>query len=184
MRFLKLTFLTFWIVLSMGCAMEPVVYDDERAESVEQAIASFREFDELTPFFNDALAYAVFPGNWRAGTGFGGAFGNGWLFEGGQVSGRALMIEVFIGANLGIQADRKILFFRSEESLDQFKRGRFEFTGQANASVAKAGKAITPGYHPDVAMFVQVRGGLLLEASVGTQRYDYFPLAPEVEPAP
>jgi hypothetical protein len=27
-------------------------------------------------------------------------------------------------------------------------------------------------------MFVQVRGGLLLEASVGTQRYDYFPIPP------
>ncbi|MEH6587366.1 MAG: hypothetical protein V7720_12455 [Halioglobus sp.] len=184
MRFLKQTCLLLWVALSMGCAMEPVVYDDERAESVEQAITSFREFEELTPFFSDALAYAVFPGNWRAGTGFGGAFGNGWLFEDGRVSGRALMIEVFVGANLGVQTDRKILFFRSEESLDQFKRGRFEFTGQANASVATVGKAITPGYHPDVAMFVQVRGGLLLEASVGTQRYDYFPLAAESEPSP
>ena len=28
-------------------------------------------------------------------------------------------------------------------------------------------------------MFAQVRGGLLLEASVGAQRYDFFPLAAE-----
>ena len=162
--------------LAVGCVMEPVVYDEERAASVEEALAQFRAQDELDPFFRDALAYAVFPGNWRAGGGFGGAFGNGWLFEGGTVTGRTVMTEVFVGANLGIQSDMKILFFRSEDALDQFRRGRFEFTGQANASVATAGKALTPGFNPDVAMFVLVRGGLLLEASIGTQRYDFFPL--------
>ena len=56
------------------------------------------------------------------------------------------------------------------------ERGRFEFTGQANMAHVVGGKAATPGYHPDAAMFVEVKGGLLLEASVGTQRYDYFPV--------
>lgn len=164
------------LCMASGCVMQPVVYDEERAQAVDEALVAFRAHPELAPFFEQALAYAVFPANWRAGTGFGGAFGNGWLFEDDQVTGRALMVEAFVGVNLGIQADRKILFFRSAAALDQFKRGRFEFTGQANASIAKAGKAATPGYHPDVAMFVEVRGGLMLEASVGTQRYDYFPL--------
>ena len=90
--------------------------------------------------------------------------------------GRAVMVEAFAGVNLGLQAYRKILFFRSEGTLDQFKRGRFEFTGQANMAHVVGGKAATPGYHPDAAMFVEVKGGLLLEASVGTQRYDYFPV--------
>ena len=164
------------VLLLSGCVSQPVVYDEERQAAVEQAVAAFREHEELVPFFEDALAYAVFPGNWRAGSGFGGAFGNGWLIENGEVTGRALMVEAFVGPNVGIQSDRKILFFRSEHWLDQFKRGRFEFTGQVNASVGTAGKAVTPGYHPDVAMFVEVRGGVMLEASVGTQRYDYFPI--------
>ena len=176
MKLFRAYFGVLFAALMTGCVMEPVVYDQQRAESVEAAIASFQEHDELVPFFEQALAYAVFPGNWRAGTGFGGAFGNGWLFENGEVAGRAIMTELYVGPNMGIQTDRKILFFRSAGALDQFKRGRFEFTGQANATVATVGKAITPGYHPDVAMFVQVRGGLLLEASVGTQRYDFFPL--------
>jgi lipid-binding SYLF domain-containing protein len=176
MKMFRACFGGLLIALVTGCVMQPVVYDQQRAESVEAAIASFGEHEELAPFFEQALAYAVFPANWRAGAGFGGAFGNGWLIENGEVAGRAIMTELFVGANMGIQGDRKILFFRSAGALDQFKRGRFEFTGQANASVATVGKAVTPGYHPDVAMFVQVRGGLLLEASVGTQRYDFFPL--------
>jgi lipid-binding SYLF domain-containing protein len=159
-----------------ACTMQPIVYDQERAAQADAAVAAFRRHEALQPFFDEALAYAIFPGNWRAGGGFGAAFGTGWLVEAGEVTGRAMMVEAFVGANLGVQADRKILFFRSEWALDQFKRGRFEFTGQANASAATAGKAVTPGYHPDVAMFVEVRGGLMLEASVGTQRYDFFPL--------
>jgi len=166
------------LCLASGCVTQPVVYDDERAQAVEETLIAFRAHEALAPFFEQALAYAVFPANWRVGTGFGGAFGTGWLLEDEEVTGRALMVEAFVGANLGIQGDRKILFFRSEDALDQFKRGRFEFTGQANASVATMGKAITPGYNPDVAMFVEVRGGLMLEASVGTQRYDFFPLQP------
>jgi lipid-binding SYLF domain-containing protein len=160
----------------VGCVSQPVVYDEERAKAVADTVAAFRAHEELQPFFEQALGYAVFPANWRAGSGFGGAFGNGWLIENGEVTGRALMLEAFVGPNLGVQSDRKILFFRSQHWLDQFKRGRFEFTGQANLSAGTAGKAVTPGYHPDVAMFVEVRGGLMLEASVGTQRYDFFPL--------
>lgn len=163
-------------LLLAGCVSQPVTYDAQTRARVEEATAAFRANKQLQPFFDEALAYAVFPGNWRAGAGFGAAFGNGWLFENGEVTGRAIMTELFVGANAGLQGDRKILFFRSEWALDQFRRGRFEFTGQANATAATMGKAVTPGYHPDVAMFVQVKGGLMLEASVGTQRYDFFPL--------
>lgn len=177
MKLLRICFLLLLIPMTGGCVSEPVVYDEARQAAVAEALALFRAEDELQPYFRDALAYAVFPANWRAGSGFGGAFGSGWLFEGEALTGRVIMTEVFVGPNLGVQADRKILFFRSEQALDQFRRGRFEFTGQANASVATAGRALTPGFNPDVAMFVLVRGGLLLEASVGTQRYDYFPLA-------
>ena len=172
---MRLLLLLFLLALS-ACVWQPVVYDDETAAQIEAARASFAAREELKPFFEDAVAYAVFPAQWRAGTGFGGAFGTGWLFEQGEVTGRAVMVEAFAGVNLGVQAYRKILFFRSEDTLDQFKRGRFEFTGQANMAHVVGGKASTPGYHPDAAMFVEVKGGLLLEASVGTQRYDYFPV--------
>ena len=146
-------------------------------------LAAFRAEEELQPYFDQAIAFAVFPSTWRAGGGFGAAYGEGWLFENGEVSGRAMMTELFVGANLGVQGYRKILFFRGDWALDQFKRGRFEFTGQANATAIKASREATPSYHPEVAMFVQVKGGLLLEASVGSQRYDYFPLPEARGPA-
>ena len=163
-------------VLATGCVLQPTIYDESAQASVDAAVAEFRKEEVLAPFFDEALAYAVFPGSFRAGTGFGGAFGDGWLLEDGDAAGRVTMFEFFAGADLGAQVYRTILFFKTEKALRNFKKGTFEFTGQANAAHVVGGYSAAPSYHPEVAMFVQVRGGLLLEASVGTQRYDYFPL--------
>jgi lipid-binding SYLF domain-containing protein len=159
-----------------ACVWRPVSYDNAAREATENAVAAFEQSGELERYFAEAAGYAVFPAALRAGTGFGGAFGNGWLFEGGELTGRVVLLEFFAGVDLGAQGYRSILFFRSEEALQQFRSGRLEFTGQASVAAITAGKAITPAYSRDVALFVQVRGGLMLEASVGAQRYDYFPL--------
>ena len=181
MRMLKLTWITLLLFLSSACAWQPTTYSEKSEEAVNHALAEFREETLLEPFFEDAVAYVVFPTSVRAGTGFGGAYGTGWLLEEGKVTGGATMFEFFAGANIGAQAYRSILFFRSEQSLRRFKRGRFEFTGQANVAVAVVGVGMTPSFNKEIAMFTQLRGGLLLEASVGTQRYDYFPLVEDVD---
>ena len=177
MKYLAILLLVFFLPVIAGCvAWEPVTYSEPEKESVAATLAAFRAEQRLQPYFDEAIAYAVFPATWRAGAGFGAAYGEGWLFEGERVTGRAMMTELFIGANVGAQGYRRILFFRGELALDQFKRGRFEFTGQANATVVTASRDAKPAYHPQVAIFEQVKGGLLLEASVGSQRYDFFPL--------
>ena len=164
------------VALLTACVWQPVVYDDAERLSVDDTLAEFRKEQLLAPFFDEALAYAVFPGSFRAGTGFGGAYGSGWLLEDGDAVGRVTLFEFFAGADLGAQIYRTILFFKTEKALRNFKKGSFEFTGQANVAHVVGGYSAAPSYHPEVALFVQVRGGLLLEASVGTQRYDYFPL--------
>jgi len=175
---IKLRFcLLAWIfVLCTACVWKPITYDEAAEQSVSKALSAFAAEDTLAPFFEEAVAYAVFPTSVRGGTGIGGAFGLGWLKEGGEVTGKVMLLEAFAGANLGVEAYRTILFFRSVVSLEDFKQGRLEFTGQVHGALVTLGAAITPSFNQEVAMFVQVRGGLLLEASVGAQRYDYFPL--------
>ena len=163
--------------LCAACVWQPITYDESSREATESALEAFRAGGELDGYFDEAVAYAVFPGSMRVGNGFGGALGNGWLFEGEEVTGKTMLVEFFFGANLGGQVYRTILFFRNDEVLRRFREGRFEFTGQANATAVTLGKSMTPSFDRDVAMFVQVRGGLLLEASVGAHRYEFFPLA-------
>jgi|TARA_B110000238_G_C15760694_1_gene283268 hypothetical protein len=83
----------------------------------------------LKPFFDKAVAYLFFPTSVRAGAGCGGAFGSGWLFESGELTGRSTMFEIFSGANFGAQAYRTI-FFRTEKSLRKFKKGRLSLPGR------------------------------------------------------
>ena len=98
-----------------ACVWQPIVYDESAQASVDKAVAEFRREEALVPFFDEALAYAVFPGSFRAGTGFGGAFGGGWLLEDGDAVGRVTLFEFFAGADLGAQVYRTILFFKSEK---------------------------------------------------------------------
>ena len=134
--------------LSACVVWEPVRYSPEAAVPVEAAVAAFQQQPELEPLFSGAVAYAVFPGSLRAGTGFGGAYGTGWLFEDSAVTGKVQMVEFFAGVDFGAQMYRSILFFRTDKSLRNFKKGSFEFTGQANAAHVVGGKTATPSYHP------------------------------------
>jgi lipid-binding SYLF domain-containing protein len=143
---------------------------------IQQAIGEFRQNTQIQPFFEQAVAYAVYPDAVRAATGFGGAYGGGWLFRGEVLTGRTVMLQLSIGASLGVQWYRQIVFFNSEQALQQFQRGGFEFAGQVNVAVGPWGGACTPAFNTDVALFTELKGGLLLELSVGTHRYDYLPI--------
>ena len=181
MNLVRLSWVTLLLFLSSACVWQAPSYSEKSEAAVDNAISEFRGEDLLDPFFDEAVACVVFPTSVRAGTGFGGAYGSGWLLEAESVTGRVTMFEFFAGANIGAQAYRSILFFRSDKSLKKFKRGGFEFTGQANVAVAVVGVGMTPSFNKEIAMFTQLRGGLLLEASVGTQRYDYFPLKEQAD---
>ena len=76
MKPLRLTLLLV-AALASGCVWQPIAYDASARASVETALAEFRKEEALSPFFEQAVAYAVFPGSFRAGTGFGGAYGGG-----------------------------------------------------------------------------------------------------------
>ena len=151
-------------VLLTACVWQPVEYTAQREETVNEAVAAFQQEEKLQRFFDEAIAYAVFPLAVRAGSGFGGAYGSGWLIENGEPAGQVRMFEFIAGPHVGGQGYRQILFFKDAASLALFKRSRFEFVGQANAALVATGASATPSYSRKVALFTQVRGGLLLEA--------------------
>jgi lipid-binding SYLF domain-containing protein len=65
------------------------------------------------------------------------------------------------------------LFFRDDVALGHFKRGNFEFGAQASAVAATAGASADAAYDQGVAIFTQARGGLMVDASVGGQRFTF-----------
>ena len=145
--------------------------------AAEAALAEVASDERLEPFFSQAEIVAVYPNGFRGGFGFGGAIGHGLVFQRGQVIGRSSMYQISVGANVGGQFYRQVLFFRSQAAFERVMADVMEFAGQANLAVAQLGGAATPSFNTEVAMFTQLRGGLLLEGSVGAHRYTFRPLA-------
>ena len=166
-----------------GCASQPRVAtpltEKERARA-EAAIEEFRADDRLVEYFEQAKVIAIYPNIVRAATGFGGAYGTGYVYREGLWVGQSRVWQLNAGANVGLQAYNQVIFFKTEAAFSRFAEGTYEFAGQANAAFVLWGGGATPAFNEDVAVFTRLNGGLLLEASVGAHRYTFreYPATP------
>ena len=165
-----------------ACSAQPVKEQDlseTEVSNVQSAVVLFKQKEKLAPFFDNAVAYAVYPSAGRLGAGFGAAYASGLVFQGAKIIGITTMTQVNVGFNVGGQLYRQIVFFKTPEVLEHFKKGNLEMGGQANAALITLGAGATPGYLSDVAIFTELRGGLLIEVSIGGHYYSFSPIASE-----
>lgn len=99
--------------------------------------------------------------------------GNGVVYEKGKPIGTAKLTQVTAGFQAGGQSYREVIFFENAEALDRFKKDEVEFSAGVSAVVAREGAAANPKYRDGVMIFLQVKGGLMLEASLGGQKFNY-----------
>jgi lipid-binding SYLF domain-containing protein len=109
----------------------------------------------------------------KGGIGIGGAAGNGIVYEKGNIIGKAKLTQVSIGFQFGGQSYREVIFFESQSDLDRFKENKIEFSAQASAVAVTAGVSANVKYKEGVMIFTQQKGGLMYEASVGGQKFNY-----------
>jgi lipid-binding SYLF domain-containing protein len=149
------------------------------ADPVRDAVATVGEFQQADPsikhFFQQAAGYAVFPSVGKGGLIVGGAHGDGVLFEKGKAVGKTSLSQVTVGAQAGGQAYSQVIFFESPAAVEKFKSGNFAFSATASAVALKSGAAASAKYDNHVAVFTQAKGGLMLEASLGGQKFSYTP---------
>jgi lipid-binding SYLF domain-containing protein len=134
-----------------------------------------RQDPSLKQWFDDAYGYAIFPSVGKGAIGVGGAYGTGELHEQGEMVGYCSLSQGTVGLQLGGQAYSQIIFFEYKEALDHFKTGNFAFSAQASAVAVSAGASSDAKYDRGVAVFTMTRGGLMFEASIGGQKFDYEP---------
>ncbi|MDO6824930.1 hypothetical protein [Marinobacter sp. 1_MG-2023] len=167
--------------LLSACASSPDNGDSSKLTTgfqteLENAFSDFRIIPELDYYFDNAEAIVILPNNFRAGTGFGGAVGKGWLVEDGAATDIVWHWQFLAGADLGFQVYQQILFLKDARDVALFRNRTFQFAGQANATVVLWGASYNPSYNKGVALFTLIDGGLLIEASVGLHSYHLFPL--------
>jgi lipid-binding SYLF domain-containing protein len=170
---LLLTGLFLVACFSQAQAWEP--NPDNKAElEVKTAILALLEKDPgMQDWFDNSAGYAVFPKVGKGGIGIGGAYGKGLVIAGDKVIGTTSLTQVSIGLQLGGQAYSEFIFFYDQTALADFQRGNFELGAQASAVAATAGASADASYNKGVAIFTDVTGGLMYEASVGGQKFKY-----------
>jgi lipid-binding SYLF domain-containing protein len=168
-----------WFIVVQGvlvwAAWDPTQAQREKA-MVEETIAKFKEADaSMKVFFDKAYGYVVFPGIGKGGFIIGGGHGTGWVYEQGTYIGRATLTQLTVGAQIGGQSYREIIFFKDKKTLDNFKQGDVELAAQVSAIIVKQGASKDASYSNGVAVFTMPRKGAMAEATVGGQKFKFTP---------
>ena len=165
------------------------------ADEYSDTLSLFKNAGESGKLLSSAYGYAVFPTIGKGGVGVGGAYGKGRVYEKGKYIGDTSMTQLTVGFQLGGQAYSELIVFEDQRSLKEFTGGNFEFgadasvvaitaaagakgstTGSsAGASAGKKDAATAGGYHKGMATFTVAKGGLMYEASIGGQKFNYKP---------
>ena len=193
MKMKKLTLVLF-LILVFGVRGNSIAIE---AEDYSSTIDVFRDSPAVEKFFKNSYGYAVFPTIGKAGFIIGGSYGKGQVYQDGEVTGKATVVEGSIGFQLGGEAFSEVIFFQDNRAYDEFTSGGFEFGATAQAvfitagaqakagtSGASAGASAGPktgvqaetGYVKGMATFVHTKGGLMYEASIGGQKFKFEPL--------
>jgi lipid-binding SYLF domain-containing protein len=170
---LLLVTFTLLLTFSTVSAFEPDT-SDEMQLSVAKAILDIKNADPgIETFFENSAGYAVFPKVGKGGIGIGGAHGKGLVIVGDKAVGSTSLSQLTVGLQLGGQVYAEFIFFKDETALGHFQRGNFELGAQASAVAVTAGASTDANYDKGVAIFTNVGGGLMYEASVGGQKFKY-----------
>jgi lipid-binding SYLF domain-containing protein len=166
-----------WLSLLGGCATEPYMTGGTLDRETGSALVLFKETDpNLERFFQTAAGYAIFPSITKGAAGIGAAHGEGEVFAKGKLIGLAEMTQVTLGVQLGGQEYAELIFFENKATLDEFAANQFALSAQLTAVAAAAGASADANYQKGVVVFTIAKGGLMFEASLGGQKFNFTPL--------
>jgi lipid-binding SYLF domain-containing protein len=150
--------------------------DDDLRKEAEQARANFLKADAgLQKFFDESAGYALFPSVGKGGLIVGAARGKGVVYQKGNVVGEAVMTQASIGAQAGGQTFAEVIFFETPDAIKDFKGGKFEMSAEVSAVAAAEGASKAAKYKNGVAVFTLPHKGLMVQASVGGQKFKFIP---------
>jgi lipid-binding SYLF domain-containing protein len=161
-------------------------------QECQEAMTKFKDLGNVKEMLAESYGYAVLPTIGKGGMGVGGAAGSGCVVAGGKHTGNVSMGQVTIGWQLGGQAYSQLILFKNADTYKEFTQGNFEFGADATAvalTYGAAAGATTQGasatagdthgkgaWKRGMAIFTLAKGGLMYEATIGGQKYNFKPL--------
>lgn len=173
------------LVIASGCSTVPEEKESKTVLSaeVQEAIAAFKTRDpSIKTFFENSYGYAVLPRVFKGALLVGGAHGKGEVYEQGQFAGYCSVSQATLGFSFGGEYFREIIFFRDKRDLDNFRTEEFTFSAQVSGVAVTTGAAAKADYKDGMAVFIMAKSGLMVDASLGGQKFRYVPKSLGNEP--
>lgn len=176
MKILKSTVAIVALAFAIGTNAQSAK-DKKIIEDASKAKKTLLKADSgLQNFFDKSAGYVIFPNVGKGGFIIGGASGNGVVYENDKIIGMANLKKLNVGLQAGGQAIIEVIFFETKTDLERFKQGDFQFSAEASAVAVKSGIAFNAKYKDGVAVFALPKAGLMADASVGGQKFDFKPI--------
>lgn len=187
---MKLKVLSIFSILLLVSATS--LQADASLQKCQETMAKFKDLGNVQELLAQSYGYAVLPTIGKGGMGIGGAGGSGCVFAGGKHTGNVSMGQITVGWQLGGQSYSELILFKNADTYKEFTQGNFEFGADATAvalTYGAAAGASTQGasasagdtkgkaaWKRGMAIFTLAKGGLMYEASIGGQKYNFKPL--------
>ena len=187
---MKLRMIALFSIFVMFSASS--VHAAASVQKCQETMAKFKQLGNVSALLAQSYGYAVLPTIGKGGMGIGGAGGTGCVFADGKHTGNVSMGQVTIGWQLGGQSYSELILFKNADTYKEFTQGNFEFGADATAvalTYGAAAGASTQGasasagdtkgkgaWKRGMAIFTLAKGGLMYEASIGGQKYNFKPL--------
>jgi len=170
---IRTTALALTSLIAMLSVLDAQADEDLRTEA-QAALGDFLKKDStLKSFLTNSAGYAIFPNVGKGGFIVGGARGKGVVYEKSNLIGEATMSQASVGAQVGGQTFAEIIFFETSTALEDFKSEKFEMSAEASAVAAAEGASAAAKYKGGVAVFTLPKKGLMVQASVGGQKFKF-----------
>ncbi len=169
------TALVLLVLVFASCGSAKKTGDDLVADAREERMNIQQNYPEVSELFDTSAGYAIFPNVGKGAYIIGGASGNGAVYENGNLVGYADLKQVDVGLQLGGKAFVEVLFFETQQALEDFKDGEYELAANASAVILDKGRSGDINFNDGVAVVTMPKGGAMAGISVGGQRFTYRP---------
>ena len=172
--------LTFALAFGVGCASAPETAAEQSTLEMEAhaTLHSMTDKDpQLQSVLDESAGYAVFPTVGEGALIAGVMSGVGVVYDRqGQAIGTAEVRGGSVGAQVGGHSYSQLTIFQTQAALDEFMSDETELSTDASATAASAGASARLSFEEGIAVVVDDETGLMAEASLDGQRYDYEPM--------
>jgi lipid-binding SYLF domain-containing protein len=179
MRNLKIHVMGAVAIAMMACGSTAPKSASGQQDLEAQADATLRVMvakdPSLDAMLRSSAGYVVFPEIGKGGFIAGAAHGRGVLYENGRHAGFVELSQGSFGAQVGAQSFSELIVFAHPMEVDRLKGGDWSMGAGASAVALTAGAGAGADFTDGVAVFIEPKGGAMVDVSVNGQKLQFSP---------